>query len=153
MQLNILEAKIAIAPEFGANKLFEDPLEADRVDDPIIVTTRRCLVRLALVAAETASRFEREGIEEDPVAWMLAPRRLFGGRAAVEACLNREDCVRAVLLHGLALDLDAEPEGLDWLMEDDDEWEESAAAGDADDCPGNAEAGAGGSPYRWRLSS
>ena len=40
---------------------------------------------------------------------MLAPRRLFRGAAAIEACLERDDCMRAVLLHGLSIGLDAAP--------------------------------------------
>jgi hypothetical protein len=95
-----------------------DPLDFDSADDEVVVTTKRALIRLALVAADTASRFEREGIGHDPVAWMLAPRALFEGRAAVDACLAREECLRAVLLHGLSIGLDADPSELDALLDE-----------------------------------
>jgi len=101
--------------------LMIDPLDLDRADDEVVVTTKRGLVRLALVAADTASRFEREGIAHDPVAWMLAPRVLFEGRAAIDACLGRHECLRAVLLHGLSIGLDAELDDLDHLLDEEDE--------------------------------
>lgn len=86
-----------------------DPLDADRIDDDVVVTTRRGICRVALVAAETADRFRRDGLGYDPMAWMLAPRRLFLGGAALDACLDRDACERAVLVHGLGLGLDADP--------------------------------------------
>ncbi len=98
-----------------------DPLDHDRADDEIVVTTKRGLMRLALVAADTASRFEREAIGHDPIDWMIAPRALFEGRSAIDACLAREECLRAVLLHGLSIGLDADPMTLDALMADDDD--------------------------------
>lgn len=101
-----------------------DPLDHDEPHDEIVVTTRRGLVRLALVAADTGSRFEREGIGHDPVAWMMTPRALFEGRSAIDACLEREECLRAVLLHGLSIGLDADPMTLDALMAADDDEEE-----------------------------
>ena len=102
------------------NEPMIDPLDFDREDDEVVVTTKRGLIRLALVAADTASRFEREGIDHDPVAWMLAPRVLFEGRSAIDACLGRHECLRAVLLHGLSIGLDAELEEIGDLMDDDD---------------------------------
>lgn len=115
----------------GALKaLIVDPLEDDRPDDEIVTTTRRALNRLALVATETAGRFQRDGIDYDPMTWMLSPRRLFGGRPAVDACLERENCLRGVLTHGLGLGLDSDPEVVDELLaeeddgEFDDEWGE-----------------------------
>lgn len=115
----------------GALKaLIVDPLEDDRPDDEIVTTTRRALNRLALVATETAGRFQRDGIDYDPMTWMLSPRRLFGGRPAVDACLEREHCLRGVLTHGLGLGLDSDPEVVDELLaeedngEFDDEWGE-----------------------------
>ncbi|MBP2513843.1 hypothetical protein [Sphingomonas sp. PvP018] len=109
-----------------------DPLDHDAAGDEVVVTTWRGLIRLALVAADTASRFEREAIGHDPMAWMLAPRELFEGRSAIEACLGREECLRAVLLHGLSIDLDAKPVELDALMDDDE-------ASDDDDHPWEAD--------------
>lgn len=101
----------------------EDPLDGDAADDAEVVTTRRGLVRLALVAAETASRFAREDAATDPMAWMLAPRRLFDGRAAIDACLGRDECARAVLLHGLSFGMDADPEDLDALASDEGDYD------------------------------
>lgn len=97
---------------------YQDPLDADEPNDGIVATSRRALTRLALVAAEAGARFQREGIAHDPVAWMLAPRRLFRGAAAIEACLERDDCMRAVLLHGLSIGLDAAPARIDALLAD-----------------------------------
>jgi hypothetical protein len=100
-----------------------DPLDEDTAADEPILTTRRGIIRLVLVAAETGARFHREGIGYDPVAWMLTPRNLFGGRAAIDACLERNECMRAILLHGLSIGMDADPAELDRLAEDDSEGE------------------------------
>lgn len=103
----------------GANPFYEDPLEPDKVGDAAVNTTRRALTRLALVAVETGIRFQREGIGHDPMAWMLAPRQLFEGEVPLEACLKREHCLRAILLHGLSVGLDATPKQIDALLADD----------------------------------
>ena len=95
---------------------YPDPLDADEAGDEVVRATRRGLTRLALVAAETGARFQREEVGHDPMAWLLAPRRLFDGEAVVDACLDRDACLRAVLLHGLALGLDAEPARIDALI-------------------------------------
>lgn len=100
---------------------YVDPLDDDRADDAMLLVTRRSLLRMALVATETAARFTRERIDADPMAWMTSPRRLFGGESAIDACLNRTECVRAVLLHGLSLGLDAEPAVIDALAIDDED--------------------------------
>ena len=99
---------------------YDDPLEDDRPGDIVVSVTRRALARLALVASETGARFEREGIAHDPMAWILAPRSVFGGQAALDASLELNGCTRAVLLHGLSLGLDAAPEDLDELIHGDD---------------------------------
>src|SRR5689334_5035128 len=109
-----------ISAKKAAPLRFEDPLEADRIDDPLVLITRRALCRIVCVAAEAASRFARENSTQDPVAWMLAPRQLFGGRAAIEACQDQDAFTRAILLHGLSLGLDANPDDLDHLLEDDE---------------------------------
>jgi hypothetical protein len=77
------------------------------------------LGRIVMLAAETGARFEREGIEADPAAWMVAPRRLFGGTSAVEACREDGPFLRGMLLHGLSAGLDADPDLLDELVTDD----------------------------------
>jgi hypothetical protein len=94
---------------------YEDPLEVDRPNDAVVSTTRRALCRLALVAAETATRFAREGLPHDPMSWMLAPRALFNGSTAIEACLKRDHCERAIVLHGLSIGFDAMPFAIDRL--------------------------------------
>lgn len=102
----------------------EDPLGRDRDTDLVVVTTRRALCRMAFVAAETATRFERDGIDHDPVAWMMTPRRLFDGESALDACLDRTGFKRAVILHSLCFGMDAMPQQIDDLMDDDDDFEE-----------------------------
>lgn len=96
-----------------------DPLDEDVESDATYLVSERSLVRLALVASEVGARFQRDGVKHDPMAWMLAPRRMFDGRPAITACLDLEDCTRAILLHGLSLGLDAAPEDLDALAADD----------------------------------
>ena len=110
-------ATIGINPAAPAVvQYYEDPLDEDEPSDAGVTTSRRGLIRLALVAAETGSRFQREGVGHDPMAWMLASRRLFEGGSAIEACLTREHCLRAILLHGLSLGLDAAPAAIDSLI-------------------------------------
>lgn len=99
----------------------EDPMAPDQPGDLVVVTSRRALCRVAYVAAEAASRFERENIKSDPMAWMLAPLRLFDGMPALDACLDRDAFLRAALLHGLSLGLDAHPEYLDDLLEEEED--------------------------------
>lgn len=100
---------------------YEDPLDDDAPTDAAVLTTRRGLVRLALVAAETGARFQREGVAHDPMSWLLAPRALFEGASAIDACLDRQSCLRGILVHGLSLGLDADPEVIDELAADDDD--------------------------------
>lgn len=113
---------------------YEDPLDRDTLDDVMVVTTRRSLLRVALVASETASRFAREQVAIDPMDWMLTPRRLFDGRAAIESCLDRDECLRAVVMHGLSMGMDADPAEIDALADDDDmAGDLEVAAQDAED--------------------
>lgn len=117
------------APHGTADMLVhEDPLDEDHPSDLQVTTTRRGLTRLALVAAETGARFQREAMHHDPMAWMLSPLTLFGGAAALEACLQRDACVRGILIHGLSLGLDADPMAIDALTSDDDESEDDEDA-------------------------
>ena len=94
-----------------------DPLDADSPLDEVVITTSRSLCRLALVASETGARFQREAEPHDPMAWLLSPRRMFAGLTALEACLQREHFMRALLLHGLSLGLDADPDQIDGLTD------------------------------------
>lgn len=107
---------------------YEDPLDEDDASDVAVLATRRSLTRLALVAAETGARFQREGLDCDPMTWMLAPRRMFKGQSAIQACLDRAPCVRALILHSLSIGLDAEPEDLDELFDASEPEEEGATA-------------------------
>ncbi len=139
MQIDAIERTIVDTAQAMPLPFLIDPLDFDLPEDEVVVTTRRGLVRLALVAADTASRFERETIGHDPVAWMLAPRALFDGRSAIEACLDRQDCLRAVLLHGLSLGLDADPTEIDDLADDGED--DDVSDGDvSDDRDGRVEA-------------
>ena len=104
-------------PDASRVDLSPDLLGPDVATDTPVITTRRGLCRVAFVVAEAAGHFQREAIEEDPVAWMLAPRRLFGGAAALDACLHPDAFGRAVLLHGLSIGLDASPEEVDGFRE------------------------------------
>jgi hypothetical protein len=116
----------------------EDPLDADAPTDDVVVTTKRGLCRLATLAAEVGGRFQREGSPHDPVAWLLAPRVLFDGSNALDACLDRDAFLRATLLHSLSMGLDADPQELDELLEDDegpDDREENEMSERKDDLP------------------
>ncbi len=103
------------SPVLPAIDAMQDPLDPDTMDDHPVVTTRRRLTRLALVAAETGARFQREGIGYDPMAWLLAPRDLFDGMDAIDAVAELRHCTRAILLHGLGIGLDADPAFVDEL--------------------------------------
>lgn len=113
--------KTAFTPPAAAvgRQTILDPLESDMPTDEVVVTTRRGLTRVALVATEVAGRFQREGVVHDAMVWMLAPRALFGGAAAIDACVDRDACLRGVLLHGLSLGMDADPDDIDALVNDD----------------------------------
>lgn len=98
---------------------YEDPLGKDELGDVSVTTSRRGLTRLALVAAETGARFQREAVGHDAMAWLLAPRDLFDGAPPLQACLERDNCLRAIVLHGLSIGLDASPSTVDALLADD----------------------------------
>ncbi len=105
-----------------------DPLDLDQEDDLEVVVSLKGLSRVSFVAAHTGVRFEAEGVGVDPAAWMMAPRRLFDGQPAYRACVEREHFLRAVLLHGLSLGLDADPDEIDDLLADQEEMEVDVAA-------------------------
>ncbi len=128
----------------GAIDHYEDPLDADDPRDVPVTTSRRGLMRLAVVAAEVGARFQREDVGHDAVAWLIAPRRLFNGSTALDACLGRDACTRAVLLHGLSLGLDAEPEQIDALLCD----APKGVGGDCRDGFGSVVVGAARPPVR-----
>lgn len=86
---------------------FEDPLEADEDDDVLVVTTRRRIGRIALVATEAASRGVRKGDLGDALEWMMLPSDAFGGAAPIDACADRGECMRAVLMHAIHVEDEA----------------------------------------------
>jgi hypothetical protein len=132
-------------PLFPTTTTYEDPAEPDAPEDAIVMTTKRGLCRLAMLATEVGGRFQREGSQYDPMSWILAPRKLFGGVAALEACLGRDDFMRATLLHGLGLGMDAEPGAIDLLLDDEDDHD------DRDDVPGDGhDAGASEAEEAYR---
>ena len=106
-------------PLFDIDAIGPDPLGDDLLADQPVLTTDRRLRRIVAVAADVGARFVREGLTGDPAAWMQAPRGLFGGRTAIEACQDRDSFVRATLLHGLSFGMDAEPEELDAVLIED----------------------------------
>lgn len=99
--------------------LVPDAMAPDAADDAPIVVTRRRLLRLVIVAAEAGARFTNDNCDVDPVAWMLAPRRLHDGVAPIDACLDLAEAERALLLLGLGVGLDADRVAFDALLDDD----------------------------------
>ncbi len=137
----------------GGGLRFSDPLAEDAPDDDLLLTSERRLQRVAIVACDVGARYQREGLSGDPVAWMLAPRAMFGGATALEACQERRSFLRAAVVHGLSLGLDADPEELDALIEGDED-PEDAAAGTWDAVSATATAedqGLGGQLYTCTL--
>lgn len=98
-----------------------DPLDDDAADDGRVEMTRRGLMRLAIAAAHVGARFERDRIDIDPAAWLVAPRRVFDGECAIEACVDLAPFRRCVMLHAPGVDagMDADPEDLDIVLRDE----------------------------------
>lgn len=117
-------AILAIAPTLTdavatALKWECDPLDPDAPEDVSVTTSSRRMMRLAIAAADVGSRFAREGLQHDPVAWMLTPRLVFDGRTAMDACQDLRCFKRSVVLHALGLGLDADPDAIDDLLDED----------------------------------
>lgn len=104
------------AKQDGSDTWLLDPLDEDGVDEEALPIGRRALIRIALVASEAGARFQREGLSQDPTVWMLSPLAMFAGQPPIEACMTLNGCARAVLVHGLGLDLDASAEAINALM-------------------------------------
>lgn len=68
--------------------------------------------RLLYVAAETGARFVRDRAASNALDWLLTRRALFDGRSAAESCREAESFRRAVVVHGLSLSLDVDPESI-----------------------------------------
>lgn len=91
-----------------------DPLGDERGD--YLVVDRVDIVRIACVAAETGARFQRDGLAQDPMDWMLSASGLFAGRPPIEACRRKDACSLAILVHGLGLPGDITPAALNSLF-------------------------------------
>ena len=117
LQISLISSR---RPAHGPH--FPDPLNADEHPDALVITTKRAIDRVALVATEAANRFYQGSLPHDPMAWMFATRRVFGGGAAIDACLGRDDCMRGIPVHVLGLGLDVSRTAVDALLayEDDD---------------------------------
>lgn len=112
----------ANAPRLTAEMTrYADPLALDAARDTTISLSDRHLSRLLLLTGEIGRRFERERRDTEPAAWMYAPRVLFGGRNAVEACSQRGRFLDAMLLHKVTPLLDMHPEDMATLVYPDDE--------------------------------
>lgn len=112
-----------------AGRWDHDPLDPDAAEDETVTTSPRRLLRLVIAAAETGARFAREGIDQDPAAWMLTPRAVFDGVAPIEACQDLRNFNRSIVFHAISTGLDADPRAIDALLDEDDE---DAVHGDFD---------------------
>lgn len=70
------------------------------------------MIRLAHLGVLTGARFVQERLTDDPLEWLLMPKRLLNGSSCIEACRSVESYRRVLLLHGLSVGLDANPEAL-----------------------------------------
>ena len=82
----------------------------------LLVIDQVSVLRIATVAAEAAARIQREGLDADPINWMISPLAAFGGQPPIAACIDRLACAKAILLHGLGLDLAMKPGVLESLV-------------------------------------
>lgn len=125
--MDLVDAPLLVAPpsptgaEAPALRWDCDPLDPDAFADTLVMTTPRRMMRLAIAAADAAGRFAREGLEVDPVAWMLTPRVVFEGLNAMDACQDLKHFKRSIVLHALGLGLDADPDDIDGLLDDDED--------------------------------
>lgn len=87
---------------------FED-VPVAQTPNGISLKRRLETIRLMYIAAVTGARFVGERFNQEPIEWLLKEQCLFDGHSAMEACAQPEGFRRVVLLHGLALGLDAEP--------------------------------------------
>lgn len=110
-------AAMGIVGRKGAVEWRLDPLGAKTGGQ--LKVDRVSIVRIACVAAETGARMQRDGLAIDPVGWMTGPLELFGGLPPIEACMDRDSCAKAILLHGLGLDPASGPEALERLITDE----------------------------------
>ena len=93
--------------------------QLDPLDEELggyLVVDRIDLVRIAFVAAETGARFQRDGLGQDPMDWMLTASDLFGGHPPIEACKRKDACSLAILVHGLGLPTNIGPDALNLIF-------------------------------------
>jgi hypothetical protein len=109
---------------------YYDPYLPDRSTDPVVRTTERRLLRLAVLAGDTALRLQREDRNLEAAAWLMTPLELFEGARGIDAAQELMPFARALLLHGLAFGLDADPRTLDDLIAGSDSDDEPRA-----ECP------------------
>lgn len=105
-----------------------DPLDPDATADVLEPTSPRRLLRLAIAAADVGARFAREGLEHDPVAWMLTPRAVFEGLTPMDACQDLKHFKRSIAFHALSLGLDADPNAIDELLDDGEDEDDNCGA-------------------------
>lgn len=105
---------VAFCPFVAAPEWQLDPL--GNTTGGQLTVDRVSIVRIACVAAEFGARMQRDGLSIDPVAWMVTPLDVFEGRPAIEACMEREGCSTALLIHGLGLGLKTDRRTLDQLI-------------------------------------
>lgn len=120
-------ADIGATTEEASSPWVMDPL-SEKTTGPMLVLSAVEVLRITLVALETGARFQRDGIGLDPLAWMVTPRRMFDGRPPIEACVDVDACMMAVLVHGLGLGLDPRAGDLEMLMADEEAEHAGAAA-------------------------
>lgn len=106
--------------------VYYDPVDEDRQNDPVTQVTHRQLLRLVFMAAETGVRFERDKLPGDPVNWLLTPTALFSGQAPVDACRHHDAFLLGIILQGLSLGLDANPNDIAELLADEEELGDTA---------------------------
>lgn len=87
-----------------------DPLSEDLEGDVKVAISGRQLLRIVMLAAQTGGRFQRLGITQDPVTWMLAPRRVLDRLAPIDAAQDCELFARGVMFNAVSTELDGDPE-------------------------------------------
>jgi hypothetical protein len=123
--IDLIDPSLLVAPAIGATVRTPalrwdcDPLDADEPEDASVTTSPRRMLRLAIAAADAGARFARQGLEQDPVAWMLTPRAVFDGMTAMDACQDLRPFRRSIALHALGLGLDADPYAIDDLLDEE----------------------------------
>ncbi|MEO1968478.1 MAG: hypothetical protein ABGW87_07170 [Sphingomonadaceae bacterium] len=69
-------------------------------------------IRLVQVASALSSRILRDGLDIEPIEWMVTRKRLLDGLAPIDACVGQEGFRRAFLALEMGLSLDPNPRSL-----------------------------------------